>query len=191
MLGQRGGIGGGGAVGVGRPEGLEPMGDFQPLQEVWAAGHTTNTLRCVPPETWLQDIVSSRARTECFLTNFHSPRMCSWWLKVLSRKQHPNSQKNFQICYFYCTNFRKFTYGLKKWISRIKTIRNGDFPGGPVIRNLPSNAGDSGLIPGWGTKMPHARENCMLQQRPSAAKKWINKSKLLRLEFSLHVQKGV
>jgi len=25
-----------------------------------------------------------------------------------------------------------------------------------VIENLPSNAGDVGLIPGWGAKIPHA-----------------------------------
>ena len=31
-----------------------------------------------------------------------------------------------------------------------------DFPGGPVVKNLPSNAGDAGLIPGQGTKIPHA-----------------------------------
>ena len=31
-----------------------------------------------------------------------------------------------------------------------------DFPGGPVVKNLPSNAGDAGLIPGWGTKIPRA-----------------------------------
>ena len=31
-----------------------------------------------------------------------------------------------------------------------------DFPGGPVVKNTPSNAGDMGLIPGWGTKIPHA-----------------------------------
>ena len=30
------------------------------------------------------------------------------------------------------------------------------FPGGPVIKNLPSNAGDTGLIPGQETKIPHA-----------------------------------
>ena len=24
------------------------------------------------------------------------------------------------------------------------------FPGGSVVKNLPANAGDSGLIPGWG-----------------------------------------
>ena len=29
-------------------------------------------------------------------------------------------------------------------------------PSGPVNKNSPSNAGESGLIPGWGTKIPHA-----------------------------------
>ena len=31
-----------------------------------------------------------------------------------------------------------------------------DFPGGPGVKNPSSNAGDVGLIPGWGTKIPHA-----------------------------------
>ena len=30
-----------------------------------------------------------------------------------------------------------------------------DFPGGPVVKNLPSNAGDAGSIPGGRTKIPH------------------------------------
>ena len=30
-----------------------------------------------------------------------------------------------------------------------------DFPGGPVVKNLPSNAGDAGSILGQGTKIPH------------------------------------
>ena len=33
-----------------------------------------------------------------------------------------------------------------------------DFPGGPVVKNLPCKAGDTGSIPGWGTKIPHAEE---------------------------------
>ena len=55
----------------------------------------------------------------------------------------------------------------------------GDFPGGPVVKNLPSNAGDEGWIPGPGTKIPHAtgqlspwaatREACTLQWRLSTA----------------------
>ena len=31
-----------------------------------------------------------------------------------------------------------------------------DFPGGPVVKNLPSNAADKGLTPGQGTQIPHA-----------------------------------
>ena len=31
-----------------------------------------------------------------------------------------------------------------------------DFPGGPVVKNLPSTAGDVGLIPGQGTKILYA-----------------------------------
>ena len=34
-----------------------------------------------------------------------------------------------------------------------------DFPDGPVAKNLPSNAGDMGLIPGQETKIPHAWGN--------------------------------
>ena len=62
-----------------------------------------------------------------------------------------------------------------------------DFPGGPVVKNLSFNAGDVGLIPGWGTKIPNALgqlslcatfreqpshhiEDRVLQLRPDAAK---------------------
>ena len=47
-----------------------------------------------------------------------------------------------------------------------------DFPGGTVVKNPPSNAGDVGSIPGWGTKLPLAtvRETHVPQQRPSAAR---------------------
>ena len=31
-----------------------------------------------------------------------------------------------------------------------------DFPGGPVVKNPPSNAADTGSISGRGTKIPHA-----------------------------------
>ena len=41
----------------------------------------------------------------------------------------------------------------------IQGFRNsggGDFPGGPVVENLLSIAGDAGSTPGQGTKIPHA-----------------------------------
>ena len=34
----------------------------------------------------------------------------------------------------------------------------GDFPGGPMVKNPPSNAGDMGLILGGGAEIPHALE---------------------------------
>ena len=39
-------------------------------------------------------------------------------------------------------------------ISILKIRRN--FPDDPVVNNLPCNAGQAGLIPGHGTKIPHA-----------------------------------
>lgn len=42
-----------------------------------------------------------------------------------------------------------------------------DSPGGPGAKNLPSNVGYVGLIPGWGTKLPRAEEqlsSCTQQQ---------------------------
>ena len=37
----------------------------------------------------------------------------------------------------------------------IKIVFRG-FPGGAVVENPPANAGDTGSIPGQGTKIPHA-----------------------------------
>ena len=34
----------------------------------------------------------------------------------------------------------------------------GDFPGGPMIKNLSCNAGEAGSIPGWETKIPRTVE---------------------------------
>ena len=42
-------------------------------------------------------------------------------------------------------------------------MKLGDFPGGPVVKNLPGNAGDMGVIPGQGMKIPHATEACAMR----------------------------
>ena len=34
-----------------------------------------------------------------------------------------------------------------------------DFPGGPGVKNLPSNAGGEGSVPGRGAKIPQASRN--------------------------------
>ena len=44
-------------------------------------------------------------------------------------------------------------------ICRFSVIKNGyhwDFPGSPVVKISPANAGSGDLIPGWGAKIPHA-----------------------------------
>ena len=41
-------------------------------------------------------------------------------------------------------------------ITSLMKRKQGDFPGGPVVESPPCNAGDTGSIPGWGTKIIHA-----------------------------------
>ena len=48
-------------------------------------------------------------------------------------------------------------------------------PGGPVFKSPPSKAGGMGLVPGWGTKMPHA----LGQLNPRAASR---EARALKLE---------
>ena len=40
----------------------------------------------------------------------------------------------------------------------VEILSPGTSPGGPVGGSLPYNAGDVGLIPGQGTRVPHAME---------------------------------
>ena len=58
----------------------------------------------------------------------------------------------------------------------IKSYKSRDFPGGPVVKNPPCNTGDAGLIPGQGTKIPHAEKQ--LSPHPAT-------TKLTRLNQSL------
>ena len=54
---------------------------------------------------------------------------------------------------FTCLNFKNYS-GLRHIEKKVKGER--DFPGVPVVRNPPSNAGDASSIPGPGAKIPHA-----------------------------------
>ena len=47
-------------------------------------------------------------------------------------------------------------------ISKKKQICFRDIPGGPVVKNQPSKAGDTGSIPSQGTKIPHTAEQLSL-----------------------------
>ena len=44
------------------------------------------------------------------------------------------------------------------FLSHLRGGRCLDLPGGPVVKNPPCNAGNSGLIPSQGTKIPQAHE---------------------------------
>ena len=43
-------------------------------------------------------------------------------------------------------------------LSNFQIDNMGDFPGGPVVKTSPSNAGGTGLIPSWGAKIPLASQ---------------------------------
>ena len=45
---------------------------------------------------------------------------------------------------------------MPKMEKKIKKQYKGDFPGGPVVKTLLSNAGGVRSIPGRGAKIPHA-----------------------------------
>ena len=47
------------------------------------------------------------------------------------------------------------------WESVLATFKSAfsqDFPGGPVVKDLPCNSGGEGSVSGWGTKIPHPEE---------------------------------
>ena len=54
---------------------------------------------------------------------------------------------------------RQEVWGQTRSHTHLVTIHpnmSGDFPGGPVVKNLRSSAGDTGLIPSRGAEIPHA-----------------------------------
>ena len=49
---------------------------------------------------------------------------------------------------------------MKAYMCKLRLKGEGkDFPAGPVVKDPPANARDTGSIPGQGTKIPHARGN--------------------------------
>ena len=54
--------------------------------------------------------------------------------------------------------WQEFKLVQSKWrtIWQYQNYKSWDFSDGPVVKNPPCNAGDTGSIPGQGTKIPHA-----------------------------------
>ena len=86
----------------------------------------------------------------------------------------PHPFPHLILCLSVCPGFLSLYRHQSDWI---RAHSNGliltklplrNFPDGPVVRNLPSNAADAGSIPGQGTKIPHAPEQvslCALSSR--------------------------
>ena len=65
--------------------------------------------------------------------------------------------------------------------------KTGEFPGGPVVKNPPCNAGDSGSIPGQGTKVSLAVDQLSLS---ATTKTQHGQSKIIRVKrISLKIHK--
>ena len=66
------------------------------------------------------------------------------------------------FAFLHCLTFRHLILLWSRYPKAIPTKNTvskkqpWDFPGGPVVKNLPSNAGDVGYIPGRGTKISQA-----------------------------------
>ena len=66
-----------------------------------------------------------------------------------AKTQHTDNTKYWQGCW---------AIGTLCSLNRIQITnagKDGNFPGSPVVKNPPSNAGDAGLILGQGSKIPH------------------------------------
>ena len=46
----------------------------------------------------------------------------------------------------------------------------GDFPGGPLVKTLPSSAEGASSFPGWGAKIPHALQPKNIKQKQCCSK---------------------
>ena len=82
------------------------------------------------------------------------------------------------------------------WNSNFSVYKQSfrDFLGGPVVKNLPSNAGDEGSIPGRETGIPraegllssHAMEPETMKDPTAATKTWCGQiNKYILLKWSL------
>ena len=66
----------------------------------------------------------------------------------MKKQSQSGFKKDPNICYLYKTPLNVKRYTKSKGMKGL--------PGGPVVKIPPSNAGDMGPIPGWGTKISHA-----------------------------------
>ena len=66
--------------------------------------------------------------------------------------------------------------------SAINLKRKTNFPGGPVVKNLPSSAGDAGWILVWGTKILHVTGQLSPLATTTKPRHFNKKTRILQLE---------
>ena len=90
--------------------------------------------------------------------------MCCGVLLSNGKEQTIGAGPNMRTLANSCLWARVHTVGfyLYQVLEQVKAICARDYPGGPVVKNPPCNAGDLGSIRGWGTKIPHATEQLSL-----------------------------
>ena len=111
------------------------------------------------------------------LKTIHPFHMCSfdefWQMYPVLCKHHRSTTSRHRIFYphkriphvpfesFYLSHSQPFQpliyFGPYYSFASFKVLFR-DFPGGPVVETLPSNAGVVGSVPGQGAKIPHASQ---------------------------------
>ena len=103
------------------------------------------------PITQLDSGYHSLSPFQRFCTSMYSVYFAPSMDRSLQCK-HKKSSKNPLsplLCHFSAYLHSKISF---------KNVHKQDFPGGPVVKNLPFNAGDVSSIPGQETRIPHTSE---------------------------------
>ena len=88
------------------------------------------------------------------------------------------------ISYWFCFS-EEFQYRCQWRRSSVLRIRPWDFPGGPVVKTLPSSAENVGLIPGQGAKILHT-----LRPKYQSIKQKQYYNKFIKTFKTLHVKES-
>ena len=100
--------------------------------------------------------LSMRFSTQEYWSGLPCPPQINWLPKGNLERWGDNKvsgPETFPAGFFF--NLSRLEYSdIVKLLQMIE--KDNDFPGGPVVKTPCCTAGDEGLIPSWGTKIPHS-----------------------------------
>ena len=134
--------------------------------------HSQSVLVMSFPYSTLNDFPFSTKPRSSYLFALHSITQATFPASISQSQplHHPQTRPCLSFHCIWLSHYSppsKPTYPLRNNINATSSKRSnsdiqicvlGDFPGGPVIKNLLCNAGDMNSIPGWRTKIPRASE---------------------------------